>query len=84
MAEKDLLKTEKDYLISHQEELAKEYPGKYLVIRGEEVVGAYNTYEEGVLAGTEFCGVGPFLVRSVHRPEEEETLIVPVLTLGFR
>jgi hypothetical protein len=83
MANGDLLRTEKDYLMSRQEELAKTYPGKYLVIHGEEVVGAYDTYEDGVRAGTEFCGAGPFLVRSVHRAGEEETLTVPVLALGL-
>jgi len=83
MAEEGLLAIEKNFLIKHQEELAKVYPGKYLVIRGEGVVSACDSYEEGVLAGKELCGEGPFLVRSVHRPEEEETLTIPVLALGL-
>ncbi len=83
MAEEGLLATEKSFLIEHQEELAKTYPGKYLVIRGEEVVAACDSYEQGVLAGKELCGEGPFLVRSVHRADEEETLTIPVLALGL-
>ena len=83
MAEEGLLKTEKDYLIAHQEELAKKYPGRFVVIYGEQVIGGYDSYEEAVRTGQEFCGAGPFLVRNVHRPEEEETLTVPVIELGL-
>ena len=52
-------------------------------IEGKRVVGAFETYEDGVRAGAEALGVGPFLVRSVHRPDDDETLIVPALTLGL-
>ena len=79
----DPLRVEKEYLRTNQAELATKYPGKYLVIQGERVIGAYETYEDGVRAGAESLGVGPFLVRSVHRPDDEETLIVPALTLGL-
>jgi hypothetical protein len=78
----DILQTEKDYLKTKQAELAKEHPGKYLVIRKEEVIGAYDSYDEAVEAA-DSLGIGPFLVRSVHRPEDDPTLVVPALALGL-
>ncbi len=79
----DPLRVEKGYLKTNQAELAAKYPGKYLVIQGESVVGAFDSYEEGVKAGATALGVGPFLVRSVHRPDEDETLTVPALAMGI-
>ena len=79
----DPLRVEKGYLKTNQAELAAKYPGKYLVIQGERVVGAFDSYEDGVRAGATALGVGPFLVRSVHRPDEDETLTVPALALGI-
>ncbi len=53
------------FLRANREELAAKYPGKYLVIQGETVWGAYETYDEGVDEGTKMLGWEPFLVRSV-------------------
>ena len=79
---KDILQIEKDHLKTHQAELAKQHPGKYLIIQKEEVVGAYDSYNDAVDA-TASIGTGPFLVRSVHRPDDDPTLVVPVLALGI-
>ena len=45
----DPLKQEKEYLKSHQVKLAEQYPGKYLLIKGDTVHGAFETYEQGVI-----------------------------------
>ena len=77
----DLLEKEKSYLRKHQAELADKYPGKYLVIQGETVHGAYETYDQGVIEGVALLGAGPFLVRSVLQPDDE-IVNVPVLAIG--
>lgn len=77
----DVLAREKAYLRDNQAELAEKYPGKYLVIQGETVHGAYETYEKGVNEGVALLGVGPFLVQSVHQ-SEDEVLDVPALWAG--
>ena len=57
----DILSSEKAYLKDNHEELSKEYPGKYLLIKGEIVHGAYETLEEGVTEGAKLFGSDPFL-----------------------
>ena len=76
-----LLAQEKAYLREHQEELARQYPGKYVVIYGSDLLGAYDTHDEGVDAGVFHLGAGPFLVRSVFDTEGEE-FIIPALAMG--
>ena len=75
------LAVERAYLQDHQAELTEKYPDKYLVIQGETVYGAYDTYDQGVQEGVSQFGAGPFLVRSVLKPEDEE-IYIPVLALG--
>lgn len=77
----DVLAREKAHLRDNQAEFAEKYPGKYLVIQGETLHGAYETYDQGVNEGVALLGVGPFLVRSVHR-SEDEVLDVPALWAG--
>lgn len=80
----DLLLREKTYLKKNQAEFAKKYPGRqYLVIKGETVHGAYETYEQGVLVGVKLLGAGPFLVRSWLHPEDPKPVNIPVLSLGI-
>ena len=79
---KDILSKEKTYLKENHEDLLKEYPGKYLLIKGESVHGAYETLEQGVIEGAKLFGAGPFLVRSVLRPEDPEIPSIPALSIG--
>ena len=78
----DMLLREKTYLRSHQAELSKEHPGKYLLIKGECVHGAFETFDEGVVEGVSLFGPGPFLVRSVMNPGDSEPPSIPALSLG--
>ena len=72
----------KAHLQSNREELAANYPGKYPLIRGEEVLGAFETYDEGVTEGVRRLGAGPFLVRSVLRPDDADAPSIPALSVG--
>ena len=78
----DPLGTEKEYLKANRDQFMQEYPGKYLLIKDEEVFGAFETYEEGVKEGARRFGVGPFLVRSVLQPEDAEAPSIPALSIG--
>ena len=80
----DLLETEKTYLQEHQEELIEKYRDRqYLVIRGETVLGGYETYDQAVDEAAKHFGRGPFLVRSVYHPEDPEPVDIPALRLGI-
>ena len=80
----DLLQKEKTYLQEHQEELIEKYRDRqYLVIRGETVLGGYETYDQAVDEAVKHFGGGPFLVRSVYHPEDPEPVDIPALRLGI-
>lgn len=77
----ELLTTERTFLKKNIEALAREYPGRYLLIKGENVHGAFETYELAVEAGIKLFGRGPFLARSVTDPDPAPVTI-PVLAIG--
>lgn len=78
----DPLATEKAHLKERLAELSEQYPGKYLLIQGESVCGAYETCDAGVKDGVRRFGSGPFLVRSVLRPDDAEAPDIPALAVG--
>jgi hypothetical protein len=78
----DPLAKEKTYLKENQAELAIQHPGKYLLIKEDKVHGAFETYEQGVSGGAGLFGAGPFLVRSVLRPDDSEAPSIPALSVG--
>lgn len=79
----DPLAAEKAYLLANQAELKAVYLSRYLLIKGEAVHGAFETYAQGVVAGVQKFGAGPFLVRSAAQPEDAEVLHIPALSLGI-
>lgn len=79
----DPLATEKAWLKANHGELMKEYPGKYLVIKGETLYGGFETYDRAVRAGAKMFGAGPFLVRSVLEPDDRPPMVIPAIVLGI-
>lgn len=77
----ELLAVERAYFMGNLESLAKQHPGRYLLIKGEKVYGAYETHALGVDAGIEVFGRGPFLVASLADPDPEP-LTIPALMTG--
>ena len=43
--------------------------GKYVVIKGEHVLGKFETYEAALDFGYDNCGLSPFLVKKIERNE---------------
>ena len=54
---------------AHEEELIKQYPGKFLVIRGEAVSRVLNTLDDLIVAEQEELSDDPGLVCSTHSLE---------------
>lgn len=82
LATSDPLAVEKAYLASNLEELTNQFPEKYLLIKGQEAFGSFETYEQGVEAGFRAFGRGPFLVRSAVAPQDAEAPSIPALAVG--
>jgi hypothetical protein len=44
--------------------------GKYAVIKGDDLLGVYGTYEDALKAGYGKYGVAPFLVKQIDATEQ--------------
>lgn len=51
------------YYLKHQEELVKQYNGKFLVIKDDKVVGVYDTEADAYFESEEKYGLGNFLIQ---------------------
>jgi len=76
-----MLDAERKFLSSHREELLKQYGGKILVIKGEEVSGAYDTMNEALQAAALTHGLDNVLIRKPA--DADPDVSVPALTLGI-
>lgn len=57
------LDREYQYYIDNQDELAKQYSGRYLVIKDKSIKGAYETEIEAYQKATEQFDLGTFLIK---------------------
>ena len=77
-----MLEKERQYFSDHSAELRERYLGKFVVIKDDQLIGAFNTIEEGLSEAARRFGLEPFLVREVIATEEKE-INIPALTLGL-
>ena len=54
---------------ANKEELTRRYPGKYLIIRGEEIQGVLDTLHDVIIAEDQELADNPALVRYVSDGE---------------
>ena len=52
----------------------KDDEGKYVLIKGDRVVGVFGTYEDAIKAGYDEFKLEPFLVKQVHAMEEVQVV----------
>jgi len=69
---KDLEK-EFDYYLQHQQELVRKYNGKILVIKGQTVIGVFDSELEAVQKTSETHELGTFLVQKCEPGKESYT-----------
>ena len=67
------LQDEFQFYLDHQDELVEKYEGKYIVIRGGEVLGAYDDELTAVTETQKSHPLGTFLVQRVTRGSEAYT-----------
>lgn len=61
------------FYLDNQNELVKQYDGKYLVIKDNAVVGVYNTEAEAYFESEEKYGLGNFLIQLCTEGNEAYT-----------
>jgi hypothetical protein len=66
---------------AHKEQWRKDHPGKFIVVKGDALLGAFSTHDEALAAGVRAYGLQGFLVRNVE--EDTKEVSVPAYTLGL-
>jgi len=56
---------ERQFFESHRDEFSGKYKGRFLLIKGTDVIGAYATARDAYQAGTALYGWEPFLIQQV-------------------
>lgn len=69
------------YFKLNKEEWLKIYKEKYVLIKEEELIGAYDNIEDAYRAAVEKFGNTPVLIKQVVAEEKIEE--IPALTLGI-
>ena len=63
-----------EYFKKHQDELVQQYGGKFIAIKGEEVIGAYDSFADAVHQTARTHEPGTFLVQRCDPGEEAYTV----------
>lgn len=69
------LKQEFQYYVAHQDELVRQYNGKYIVIKGKAILGAYDDQLKAVSETQKAHELGTFLVQKVEPGSDSYTQI---------
>lgn len=75
------LERELEFFESKKEEWLKDYKDKFVLIKGEELIDVFSTFEDAYKEGVKRYGNQPFLIKKVT--EEEEVEKIPSLTFGI-
>ena len=76
-----MLEQEREFFARNRAEWLRRHAGRVVLVKGERLVGVFNTIDEAVKEGARLFGLDSFLIRRVE--EIEETLSAPALTLGI-
>ena len=76
-----VLKQELDYFEKHRVELLEQAPGKYALVKGDKVIGIFDTELDEIRAGYQKIGNEPFLVK--HIVDAEVPLTFTSFNLGI-
>ena len=77
-----MLEKERQVFSDKHAELVSQHLGQFIVIKDDEIIGAFNTIDDALAEGARRFGLQPFLVRQVTE-SVSETIDIPALTLGI-
>ena len=70
-----MLEQERHFYDEHLEEWLSRYPGRFVLIRGTELIGTFDITEAALAEGARRFGLSSFLVRRVER--DRPVIMVP-------
>jgi len=76
-----VLATEAAFFEAKRDELLRSAQGKVVLIKGEEIVGIFDTPEQAYAEGLKRFGNTPFFIKAIER--EEPPASIPALYLGL-
>jgi hypothetical protein len=76
-----VLEQEREFYEAHLGDLLKGYAGRFVLIKGQELVGAFDTMDDALEEGARRFGLSSFLVRRVQ--PSPDVIEIPSLTLGL-
>lgn len=68
-----MLEKEFQYYLDNQDKLVQQHNGKYLVIKGQEVVDAYDSDEEAYFGSQKKHELGTFLIQLCNKGDSAYT-----------
>jgi len=75
------LEQELTYFADNKAKWVDVYPGKFALVKGQELIGVFDQPEAALAEGARLFGAESFLVRQVTASEEE--IYIPALALGL-
>jgi hypothetical protein len=69
------LRKEFEFYLEHQDEFVRKFKGKFVVIRGAEVLGGFDTEIEAIAAGAKHWTLGTFFVQRCEPGSENYTQV---------
>jgi hypothetical protein len=75
------LSKEINWFGANRANLLDQHEGKWAIVHGEELLGAFDTFEEAYSEGIRMTGGEQFLVKRISETDEQTS--VPALTLGL-
>lgn len=71
----DLLKQDFNYYVQNHEEIVKKYLNKYIVIKNQNIVDSYDTFEEAVSESSKKYELGTFIIQKCSEDLNELTQV---------
>ena len=82
MAE-NLLKKDLEAYLKNKVELTTASEGKFVLIKGDAVIGVYDTQNDAIKVGTDKFGNTPFLVKKIQEIEETHNYTSNLIRAGL-
>jgi hypothetical protein len=79
-----MLQAELDYFIAHQDELVRQYRGKVLVLKDQQVVGVYDTLLRAYLEAQKHYALGSFMLQPCEPGPDAYTVTITSHNFGRR
>ena len=75
------LEQELKFFAENKTQWAKAHLGKFVLVKGSELIGVYDSAEAAITEGAKRFGAESFLVRQLNL--EEKDIFIPALALGL-